>query len=124
MFYIHFFGHYSAMAISMHEFMREFERASPPAAVEVHTGPRLGDPAKGTSSAPTCSPVKNSPAFDAGRSVLKLYSSVPLGPLTAARVFRDCSLRKQSSPPERRACRILMRQAALKWRRGLPMGDL
>jgi hypothetical protein len=46
-----------------------------------------------------------------------------VGTLTAAQVFRDCSLRLRSSPPERRACRTLMRQAALKWRRGLPMGD-
>jgi hypothetical protein len=52
------------------------------------------------------------------------YSSATLRPLTAACVFRDCSLRKQSSLPERRACRTLMRQAAIKWRRGLAMGDL
>lgn len=52
------------------------------------------------------------------------YSSVILRPLTAACVFRDCSLRRQASPPERRACRTLMRQAAMKWRHGLAMGDL
>ena len=52
------------------------------------------------------------------------YSSDVLRPLTAACVFRDCSLRIQSSPPERRACRTLMRQAAMKWRQGLEMGDL
>jgi hypothetical protein len=52
------------------------------------------------------------------------YSSAILRPLTAACVFRDCSLRTQAPAPERRACRTLMRQAALKWRHGLPMGDL
>jgi hypothetical protein len=52
------------------------------------------------------------------------YSSAILQPLTAACVFRDCSLRLQSSPPERRACRTLMREAAIKWRQGLAMGDL
>jgi hypothetical protein len=55
---------------------------------------------------------------------LEPYSSEILRPLTAACVFRDCSLRRQSAPLERRACRTLMRQAALKWRRGLAMGDL
>ncbi len=53
-----------------------------------------------------------------------LYSSAVLRPLTAACVFRDCSLRVQASPPERRACRTLMRQAAIKWRHGLAMGDV
>jgi hypothetical protein len=51
------------------------------------------------------------------------YSSEILRPLTAACVFRDCSLRIQASEPERRACRTLMREAAIKWRRGLPMRD-
>ena len=55
---------------------------------------------------------------------LEPYSSAILRPLTAACVFRDCSLRKQSALSERRACRTLMRQAAIKWRRGLAMGDL
>jgi hypothetical protein len=55
---------------------------------------------------------------------IERYSSAILRPLTAACVFRDCSLRIQSSPVERRACRTLMRQAAIKWRGGLAMGDL
>jgi len=59
------------------------------------------------------------PAMD-----LTPYSSDILRPLTAACVFRDCSLRLHSSLAERRACRTLMRQAALRWRGGLPMGDL
>lgn len=52
------------------------------------------------------------------------YSSAVLRPLTAACVFRDCSLRDQATAVERRACRTLMRQAAIKWRHGLAMGDL
>lgn len=52
------------------------------------------------------------------------YSSAILQPLTAACVFRDCSLRRHTSLPERQACRTLMRQAAIKWRRGWVMGDL
>lgn len=55
---------------------------------------------------------------------LEPYSSAVLRPLTAACVFRDCSLRIRISNPERRACRALMRQAAIKWRCGLAMGDL
>lgn len=62
--------------------------------------------------------------FIAVKTSTRTYSHAPAGPLTAAQVFRDCSLRVRSSPPERRACRILMRQAAIKWRRGLAMGDL
>jgi hypothetical protein len=54
---------------------------------------------------------------------LRPYCYVPVAALVAARVFRDCSLRAQSSPLDRRACRTLMRQAAIKWRRGLAMGD-
>ena len=52
------------------------------------------------------------------------YSCATLRPLTAACVFRDCSLRRQTPILERRACRTLMRHAAIKWRQGLPMGDL
>lgn len=55
---------------------------------------------------------------------IELYSSAVLRPLTAACVFRDCSLRLHSVSQERRACRTLMREAAVKWRRGLAMGDL
>jgi hypothetical protein len=58
------------------------------------------------------------------RFAIEPYSAAILRPLTAACVFRDCSLRIQSAPPERRACRTLMRQAAIKWRHGLAMGDL
>ena len=42
--------------------------------------------------------------------------------LATAIVLRDCSLRKQSSPGERRACRTLMRQGAMKWRHGVSVG--
>lgn len=58
------------------------------------------------------------------RHSTRSYTHVPVACLTAARVFRDCSLRGQSSQPERKACRTLMRQAAIKWRGGLAMGDL
>lgn len=50
--------------------------------------------------------------------------SAPVTALTAAQVFRDCSLRARATASERRACRTLMRQAAIKWRRHLAMGDL
>jgi hypothetical protein len=36
----------------------------------------------------------------------------------SAIVLRDCSLRRQTTPPERKACRLLMRQAAQHWRSG------
>ncbi len=36
--------------------------------------------------------------------------------LASAIVLRDCSLRAPSSNPTRRACRILMREQAIKWR--------
>lgn len=58
------------------------------------------------------------------KSLLQSYTYAQVAPLTAAGVFRDCSFRLQSSLPERRACRTLMRQAAIKWRRGVAMGDL
>ena len=38
--------------------------------------------------------------------------------LRSAVVLRDCSLRETITPPERRACRTLMRQAAFHWRWG------
>lgn len=37
--------------------------------------------------------------------------------LTAAVTLRDCSFRLQSSDLERKACRTLMREQALHWRR-------
>jgi hypothetical protein len=37
--------------------------------------------------------------------------------LRSAIVFRDCSFRKRSTDAERRACRTLMRDQAVKWRR-------
>ena len=54
----------------------------------------------------------------------RAYFSAPVTALTAAKVFRDCSLRTRATASERRACRTLMRQAAIKWRRHLAMGDL
>jgi hypothetical protein len=36
--------------------------------------------------------------------------------LASAIVLRDCSLRVQTSNPTRRACRVLMREQAIKWR--------
>jgi hypothetical protein len=38
--------------------------------------------------------------------------------LGAAIVLRDCSLRPPTMLPERRACRVLMREAAITWRHG------
>jgi hypothetical protein len=37
--------------------------------------------------------------------------------LQSAIVMRDCSLRLETSPPTRQACRTLMREQALVWRR-------
>jgi hypothetical protein len=37
--------------------------------------------------------------------------------LSAAIALRDCSLREQATNEERRACRTLMREAAIGWRR-------
>lgn len=36
--------------------------------------------------------------------------------LRSAIILRDCSFRAQSTPPERRACRTLMRRQAAQWR--------
>ncbi len=57
------------------------------------------------------------------KTAIRQFHYGTVATLTAAQVFRDCSLRLRASPPERRACRTLMRQAAIKWRRGQPMGD-
>ena len=38
--------------------------------------------------------------------------------LCTAIVLRDCSFREQGSTRERRACRTLMREAAITWQRG------
>ena len=68
---------------------------------------------------------KKRPAPSARAAIeIEPYSSAILRPLTAACVFRDCSRRSQAAASERHACRTLMRQAAIKWRRGLAMGDL
>lgn len=37
--------------------------------------------------------------------------------LQSAIVLRDCSLRRDTSAPTRRACRTLMREQAITWRR-------
>ncbi|HVS52372.1 MAG TPA: hypothetical protein VHD62_08455, partial [Opitutaceae bacterium] len=42
--------------------------------------------------------------------------------LGAAIVLRDCSFRARSSSHERLACRTLMREAAITWRRGTRVG--
>lgn len=77
-------------------------------------GGRLPRPAQKKCPAPSAKP-----GF-----IVEPYSSSILRPLTAACVFRDCSRRSQASAAERAACRTLMRQAAIKWRHGLAMGDL
>ena len=43
--------------------------------------------------------------------------------LWSAVVLRDCSLRAQTSPATRRACRTVMREQAIKWRRTKVVGD-
>jgi len=43
--------------------------------------------------------------------------------LSAAVVLRDCSFRAQSTAGERRACRTLMREAAITWRHGTRAGQ-
>jgi hypothetical protein len=45
------------------------------------------------------------------------YVQVRTNALRSAIVLRDCSLRLHSDVAERRACRILMRVQADKWRR-------
>lgn len=47
-----------------------------------------------------------------GPTILKLRGAA----LNAAIVLRDCSFREQSTAMERRACRHLMRERALRWR--------
>ena len=59
-------------------------------------------------------------AYDAVSGGIQRSFYTPLNPLIAAQVLRDCSQRKQATAAERSACRSLMRQAALNWRRGLP----
>lgn len=39
--------------------------------------------------------------------------------LASAVVLRDCSLRTETSTAVRRACRTVMREQAVKWRRAL-----
>jgi hypothetical protein len=56
------------------------------------------------------------------KNTIQSYFYAPLSPLTAACVLRDCSRRLQSSEAERHACRSLMRQAAINWRRCLTSG--
>jgi hypothetical protein len=60
-----------------------------------------------------------------GRMIFRPITEHPAGPsseelrataLQSAILLRDCSFRTQSSEPERRACRTLMRGQALKWR--------
>lgn len=101
------------------------EFTQPPAAIVAEM--RLGAPA-GDRWIPTRLdlawwPAENVGPFLALHRTLQPFSSAPVGTLTAARVFRDCSLRQQSSAAERRACRTLMRQAAIKWRRGRTMSE-
>lgn len=42
--------------------------------------------------------------------------------LRSAIILRDCSFRAQSSVPERRACRTLMRRQAAQWRQPCDAG--
>jgi hypothetical protein len=46
------------------------------------------------------------------------FSHLALG---AAIALRDCSLRRESTTAERRACRTLMRGEALRWRNPIRM---
>jgi hypothetical protein len=102
--------------------LREFDRPSPAIVEEVRVESRWGDQRCATVSAVPCAQLETVGPFVAVKSGIRPYLYARVGALTTARVFRDCSLRKQSSLPERRACRTLMRQAALKWRHGLAMG--
>jgi len=56
-------------------------------------------------------------------SPASLFSHRRTHALSTAIVLRDCSFRAQTMTPERRACRTLMREAAITWHHGTMAGQ-
>jgi hypothetical protein len=103
--------------------MREFDRSAEGVTARIRGEACCAEKRAGKPSVPAVAATRETvePPVTVTSAIPSIFYA-PISPLTAAQVLRDCSRRLQSSEAERRACRSLMRQAALNWRSSLKRG--